>query len=96
MLILVCAKYYKLETKNIGDMTQFSELPEQPSYNVQTASLRRVYNVLTACIQRHKNVPWAFTWRSYTFLIAYGSKTLLKVNRFRNTNDDVSIDENCD
>jgi len=32
MLILVCAKYYVLETKNIGDMTKFSELPEQPSY----------------------------------------------------------------
>jgi len=31
MLILVCAKYYLLETKNIGDMTKFSELPEQPS-----------------------------------------------------------------
>ena len=33
MLILVCAKYYELETKNVGDMTQFSELPEQPSYD---------------------------------------------------------------
>ena len=32
MLILLCAKYYVLETKNIGDMTKFSELPEQPSY----------------------------------------------------------------
>jgi len=33
MQILVCAKYYLLETKNIGDMTKFSELPEQPSYS---------------------------------------------------------------
>jgi len=32
MLILICAKYYVLETKCIGDMTKFSELPEQPSY----------------------------------------------------------------
>jgi len=32
MLILVYAKYYVSETKNIRDMTKFSELPEQPSY----------------------------------------------------------------
>ena len=34
MLILVCDKYYVLETKNIGDMIKFSE-PEQPSYYYQ-------------------------------------------------------------
>jgi len=32
MLILICSKYYVLETRNVGDMTKFSELPEQPSY----------------------------------------------------------------
>ena len=32
MLILVCAKYYVFEIKNTGDITKFSELPEQPSY----------------------------------------------------------------
>ena len=36
MLILVCAKYYVLVTKNVGDMTKFSELPEQPSYKAVT------------------------------------------------------------
>jgi hypothetical protein len=29
MLILVCAKCYVLEIKNIGDMTKFPELPEK-------------------------------------------------------------------
>jgi len=43
MLILVCAKYYVLETKNIGDMTKFSELPEQPSYNI----LHGIFNAYT-------------------------------------------------
>jgi len=33
MLISVCAKYYVLEIKNTGDITKFSELPKQPSYN---------------------------------------------------------------
>jgi len=44
MLILVCAKYYVLETKNIGDMTKFSELPEQPSYNVLFTNTKTLQN----------------------------------------------------
>ena len=53
MLILVCAKYYELETKNVGDMTQFSELPEQPSYvheldlNINTESWQLVCIICT-------------------------------------------------
>jgi len=48
MLILVCAKYYVLETKNIGDMTKFSELPEQPSYMLLYIS----YNELFVMVPR--------------------------------------------
>jgi len=42
MLILVCAKYYVLETKNRGDMTKFSELLEQPSYICYCANIKNL------------------------------------------------------